>query len=181
MQTAKDRSRNIFLVGLMGAGKTTIGRLLAVELDLTFKDTDHEIEQRTGADIPWIFDVEGEEGFRARERVVIEELTRLPGVLVSTGGGSVLLEENRKCLQSRGTVIFLDTSVELQLQRTRKDKNRPLLQIDDPRSALTEMKIARDPLYDEIADLKVFAGDSSGRRTVSEILKRLVDEGYIRG
>ena len=125
-------------------------------------------------------DVEGEEGFRARERVVIEELTRFPGVLLSTGGGSVLLEENRKCLQSRGTVIFLDTTVELQLERTRKDKNRPLLQIENPRGALTEMKNARDPLYDEVADLKVFAGDSGGRRTVTEILRRLMDEGYIR-
>jgi len=180
MQTAKDRSRNIFLVGPMGAGKTTIGRLLAVELNLTFKDSDREIEERTGANIPWIFDVEGEEGFRVRERVIIEELTRFPGVLLSTGGGSVLLEENRKCLQSRGTVIFLDTSVDLQIERTSKDKNRPLLQIDNPRSVLTELKITRDPLYNEIADLKVFAGGGSGRKTVAEILRRLADEGYIK-
>jgi shikimate kinase len=180
MQTAKDRSRNIFLVGPMGVGKTTIGRLLAAELDLTFKDTDHEIEERAGADISWIFDMEGESGFRAREKVVIEELTRLPGVLLSTGGGSIVLEENRKCLQSRGTVIFLDTTVDLQLERTKKDKNRPLLQIDNPRSVLTELKNTRDPLYNEIADLRIFAGGGSGRKTVSEIMKRLVDEGYIK-
>jgi len=115
-----------------------------------------------------------------RERVIIEELTRFPGVLLSTGGGSVLLEENRKCLQSRGTVIFLDTSVDLQIERTSKDKNRPLLQIDNPRSVLTELKITRDPLYNEIADLKVFAGGGSGRKTVAEILRRLADEGYIK-
>ncbi len=180
MQTAKARSRNIFLVGPMGAGKTTIGRLLAAELDLTFKDTDHEIEERAGADISWIFDVEGENGFRIREGAVIEELTKLPGVLLSTGGGSVVLEENRKCLQSRGTVIFLDTTVELQLERTRKDKSRPLLQTEDPRGVLTELKSERDPLYNEIADLKVFAGGGSGRKTVSDILRRLADEGYVK-
>lgn len=181
MQTAKDRSRNIFLVGPMGVGKTTIGRILAADLGLTFKDTDREIEERAGANISWIFDVEGEEGFREREKVVIEELTRLPGVLLSTGGGSVVLAANRKCLQSRGTVIFLDTTVELQLERTRKDKNRPLLQIDDPRDLLTQLKSTRDPLYDEIADLKVFAGAGSGRKTVTEILSRLVAGGYIKG
>jgi len=166
-------------VGPPGAGKTTIGRMLADELNLVFKDSDQEIEERTGADIPWIFDMEGEAGFRQREVAVIDELTQMPGVLLSTGGGSVLMEENRRCLQSRGTVVFLDTSVEIQLERTKRDKRRPLLQNGDPRDVLTKLKEERDPLYREIADISVFAGGGSGRRTVTEILRKLKEEGYI--
>lgn len=179
MHPAKARSRNIFLVGPMGAGKTTIGRMLADKLNLEFKDSDQEIERRTGADIPWIFDMEGEEGFRQREQAVIEELTQIPGVLLSTGGGTVLAEENRRCLQSRGTVIFLDTSVEIQLERTRRDKKRPLLQEGNPREVLEKLKAQRDPLYEEIADIKVSTTGGSGRRTVTEILNRLSEEGYL--
>lgn len=180
MQLAGNYSRNIFLVGPMGAGKTTIGRLLASELRLTFKDSDKEIEARTGADIPWIFDVEGEAGFRQREIAVIDELTKLTGILLATGGGSVVMQENRRCLQSRGTVVFLDTSIELQLRRTQKDKNRPLLQGDDPEAMLRQLEQERQPLYKEIADINVFVGDSGSKRTVTQIMDRLAQEGLIR-
>lgn len=162
----------------MAAGKTTIGRMLANELGLTFKDTDREIEHRTGADIPWIFDVEGEQGFRERERKVLAELTTESGILLATGGGSVELEENRRNLRSRGVVVFLDTSVELQLNRTRKDKKRPLLRTDDREKVLKELKLKRDPLYREIADIRVFTGESGSRKMVSVILQSLRDEGY---
>lgn len=162
----------------MAAGKTTIGRMLANELGLTFKDTDREIEHRTGADIPWIFDVEGEQGFRERERKVLAELTTESGILLATGGGSVELEENRRNLRSRGVVVFLDTSVELQLNRTRKDKKRPLLRTDDREKVLKELKVKRDPLYREIADIRVFTGESGSRKMVSVILQSLRDEGY---
>jgi shikimate kinase len=162
----------------MAAGKTTIGRMLADELGLAFKDTDKEIENRTGADIPWIFDMEGEEGFRERERQVLAELTTESGILLATGGGTVELEENRRNLRSRGVVVFLDTSVELQLDRTRKDKNRPLLRTDDREKVLKELKLKRDPLYNEIADIRVFTGESGSRKMVSVILQNLRDEGY---
>jgi shikimate kinase len=162
----------------MAAGKTTIGRMLADALGLTFKDSDKEIERRTGADIPWIFDVEGEDGFRERERQMIDELTQESGILLATGGGAVEVEDNRRNLQSRGIVVFLDTSVELQLDRTRKDKSRPLLRTDDRESVLKELKQKRDPLYSEISDLRVFTGDSGSRKMVSKILQSLKDEGY---
>ncbi len=165
----------------MAAGKTTIGRMLAAELGLTFKDTDREIERRTGADIPWIFDMEGEAGFRDRERQVLEELTMESGILLATGGGSIELEENRRNLRSRGYVVFLDTSVELQLDRTRKDKNRPLLRTDDRAKVLHELKAKRDPLYSEVADLRVFAGEGGSRKMVALILQSLQDEGYLVG
>ena len=162
----------------MAAGKTTIGRMLANELGLTFKDTDREIEHRTGADIPWIFDMEGETGFRERERQILAELTTESGSVLATGGGSVELEENRRNLRSRGIVVFLDTSVELQLDRTRKDKKRPLLRTDDREKVLQELKLKRDPLYSEIADIRVFTGESGSRKMVSVILQSLRDEGY---
>jgi len=148
-------SQRIFLVGPMGAGKSTIGRLLSKELSLPFKDTDHEIEARTGADIPWIFDMEGEEGFRDRETVVIDELTQLPEVILATGGGAILREQNRRFLVSRGTVVYLETSVDQQYQRTLRDKNRPLIQQDDPRGVLEKLLAIRDPLYRASADLIV--------------------------
>ena len=178
MRPDSHRSRNIFLVGPMAAGKTTIGRMLADELGLTFKDSDSEIERRTGADIPWIFDMEGEEGFRERERQVLAELTTETGILLATGGGSIELEENRKNLRSRGIVIFLDTSIELQLARTKKDKKRPLLRTDDREKVLQDLKKKRDPLYAEVSDIKVFTGDSGSRKMISGILQSLREEGY---
>ena len=129
--------RNVILVGPMGAGKSTIGRQLASILNFDFYDSDHEIEARTGADIPWIFDVEGEAGFRKREASMIDELTQLDGVVIATGGGAVTQEENRKNLSIRGIVIYLRTTVEQQLERTARDRNRPLLQTEEPRKVLT--------------------------------------------
>ena len=147
-------SRRVFLVGPMGAGKSTIGRLLSKELSLPFKDTDHEIEERTGADIPWIFDMEGEEGFRDRETAVIDELTQLPEVVLATGGGAILRKQNRQFLASRGTVVYLSSQPYF-AHTHRRDKNRPLIQQDDPRAVLEALLAVRDPLYRASADLIV--------------------------
>lgn len=178
MRPDSHRSRNIFLVGPMAAGKTTIGRMLADELGLIFKDSDREIEQRTGADIPWIFDMEGEAGFRERERAILEELTLETGVLLATGGGSIEMQENRRNLQSRGIVVFLDTSVELQLSRTKKDKKRPLLRTENREKVLRELNKIREPLYNEVADIRIFTGDSGSKKMVSVIMENLREEGY---
>lgn len=165
--------QNIFLVGPMGVGKTTIGKMLAQELDLTFVDSDHEIERRAGANIAWIFDVEGEPGFRAREASVIEDLSGRKGILLATGGGSVLREENRKFLMSRGVVVHLDTSLELQIKRTAKDKKRPLLQGTDHTEVLTALKGKRDPIYRSVADVTCFVGEESSKKIVNNIMRQL--------
>ncbi|WP_137818690.1 MULTISPECIES: shikimate kinase AroK [unclassified Pseudomonas] len=165
--------RNLILVGPMGAGKSTIGRLLAKELRLPFKDSDKEIEQRTGANIPWIFDVEGELGFREREQAVIAELCELDGVVLATGGGAVLRPENRSALRTGGRVVYLHTSVEQQLDRTSRDRNRPLLRTADPGKVLGELMRIRDPLYREIADVVIETDERPPRMVVQEILERL--------
>lgn len=157
----------------MGAGKTTIGRALARELEMRFLDSDHEIEARTGADIPWIFDIEGEEGFRRRERELIEELTALEGIVLATGGGAVLDPRNRDNLTQRGTVVYLCASVDRLLQRTAKDKSRPLLQTEDPRARLQTLNDVRDPLYREVADIVIETDRLGVRRAVELILERL--------
>ncbi len=164
---------NIILVGPMGAGKSTIGRLLAKELRLPFRDSDKEIEQRTGASIPLIFDVEGEQGFREREHAVIEALCEMQGVVLATGGGAVLRPDNRRLLQSGGRVIYLCTSVEQQLDRTARDRNRPLLQASNPREILTNLMAVRDPLYREIADIVILTDERPPRLVVAEILEQL--------
>lgn len=165
--------RNVILVGPMGAGKSTIGRLLAKELRLSFKDSDKEIEQRTGANIPWIFDVEGEAGFREREQAMLAELCQTDGIVLATGGGAVLRPENRQALSSGGRVIYLHASVEQQLERTSRDRNRPLLRAADPGRVLSELMTIRDPLYREIADLVVETDERPPRIVVEEILERL--------
>lgn len=165
--------RNLILVGPMGAGKSTIGRLLAKELKLSFKDSDKEIEQRTGANIPWIFDVEGEAGFREREQAVIGELCKLDGVVLATGGGAVLRPENRAALHAGGRVVYLHTSVEQQLDRTSRDRNRPLLRTADPGKVLADLLRIRDPLYREIADVIIETDERPPRMVVQEILERL--------
>jgi len=165
--------QSIFLVGPMGVGKTTIGKMLAHELDLTFIDSDHEIEHRAGANIAWIFDVEGEPGFRIREAAVIEDLTAREGILLATGGGSVLRPENRQFLMSRGIVIHLDTSLELQIKRTAKDKKRPLLVGADHTKVLTELKGKRDPIYRSVADITCYVGEESSKKVINNILRQL--------
>lgn len=157
----------------MGAGKTTIGRQLAQSLGKQFLDSDHEIEARTGVNIPLIFELEGEPGFREREAAVIDELTGRENVVLATGGGAVLREENRHHLKQRGTVVYLQASVEQLLERTRKDKNRPLLQTADPAARLAALLQEREPLYLELADLVVNTGQGSIRNVVEAILEKL--------
>ncbi len=172
---------NIFLIGPMGAGKSTIGRMLSQELSLNFVDVDREIEERAGADIPWIFDVEGESGFRDREEAVVDELTRKDQQVLATGGGAVLRATNRACLQSRGFVVYLDTSVEQQLERTSKDKNRPLLNSANPQAVLEKLMLVRDPLYTQTSDLIVKTDRRHPRGVVTEIVKQLARQGIIAG
>ena len=164
---------NIFLVGPMGAGKTTIGRQLAAALEKEFVDSDHEIVERTGVSIPTIFDIEGEEGFRKREREVIDELTTRDNTILATGGGAVLAEKNRLHLTTRGFVIYLEATVDQLLERTGRDRNRPLLQTEDPRGKLEALMRARDPLYRQVADLVVNTDTRSVRHVVKEILAAL--------
>ena len=162
----------VFLVGPMGAGKSTIGRLLADDLQLDFRDADREIEERSGVDIPWIFDKEGEAGFRDRETAMIEALSQRDGVLVSTGGGVVGRPENRE-LMARGTVVYLYASVDEQVRRTAKDKKRPLLQNANPRKVLEELMAIREPLYREVADITVNTDGRSPRAVANEIRQQL--------
>lgn len=154
-------NKNLYLIGPMGSGKTAVGRRLASLLDKEFFDSDAEIEKRTGVDIRFIFEKEGEARFREREREVIADLTALEDVVVATGGGAVLDPANRSRLASTGTVIYLQATVDAQLQRTRPSRNRPLLMNDDPRAVLEQLRAIRQPLYEEIADICV---DTTGRR-----------------
>ncbi|MDR3412327.1 MAG: shikimate kinase [Formivibrio sp.] len=163
---------NFFLVGLMGAGKTTVGRALAKVADKRFLDSDHEIEARAGVRVPIIFEVEGEEGFRAREAAVIAELTSLQNIVLATGGGAVLNPINREALRRNGFVIYLRANVEDLYQRTCHDKNRPLLQTANPKARLQELFEARDPLYREVADLVI----DTTRQSVHQLLNRLLRE-----
>ena len=158
---------NIILVGLMGAGKSTIGRQLARRLNLTFYDSDKVVEERTGVSIPTIFAVEGEAGFREREEQVIAELTALPNTLIATGGGSVLRESNREHIKAGGTVIYLRASAEQLFQRIRHDKTRPLMQTANPMQTLRDLIKAREPLYMEVADLIM----PTGKQKVNVILR----------
>lgn len=164
---------NIFFVGLMGAGKTTIGRLIAKHLNKAFYDSDHEIEKRTGVNIPLIFELEGEAGFRRRETAVIEELSAMQDIVMATGGGAVLNAENRANLKNHGTVIYLRASVHDLWQRTRNDKNRPLLQVDNAREKLETLFAERDPLYQEVASLIVDTGGQPVHQLVSQIEQKL--------
>nr|WP_276554535.1 shikimate kinase AroK [Pseudomonas peradeniyensis] len=163
----------MILVGPMGAGKSTIGRLLAKELRLLFKDSDKEIELRTGANIPWIFDKEGEPGFRDREQAMIAELSALDGVVLATGGGAVMRDANRAALRAGGRVVYLHASVEQQVGRTSRDRNRPLLRTANPEATLRALLETRDPLYREIADLVVETDERPPRMVVLDIIERL--------
>jgi shikimate kinase/3-dehydroquinate synthase len=174
------KNNNIFLVGLMGAGKTTIGRLLARKLNRRFVDADHEIEARTGATIPWIFEIEGEACFRRREADVIRDLSAQQGLVLATGGGAVLNPASRALLAERGTVIYLRASIGSILQRTANDKNRPLLQTADPRGKLEQLWTERDPLYREIADLVIDTGRPNVQSMVQTILDQLAAQENAR-
>jgi len=157
----------------MGAGKSTTGRQLAKQLQYDFYDSDKVIEERTGVDIPLIFEKEGEEGFRKREQDVIDELTQKEFIVLATGGGAVLREANRTCLATRGFVVYLFTSVEQQLNRTAHDRNRPLLQTPDPEAKLRELFEIRHPLYESISHLQVSTDGHKVTWVVKEILRHL--------
>ena len=165
--------RNIFLVGPMGAGKSTIGRHLADELHLDFFDSDQEIERRTGADIAWIFDLEGEDGFRKREENVINDLTDKQGIVLATGGGSIVTKAVRNRLSARGIVVYLQTTIDKQVARTQRDKRRPLLQNEDPEQVPRDLAEMRNPLYEEVADYIVDTDDQSARAVANQIISKI--------
>jgi shikimate kinase len=160
---------SVFLVGMMGAGKTSVGRVLAKRLNKVFYDSDQVIEERTGVKVAVIFEIEGEAGFRIRESAIVDELTQLGDIVLATGGGAILAGENRERLRARGTVVYLRASVKDLLNRTRHDKNRPLLQTADPRGRLDELFEMRDPLYREVAHLVV----DTGSQSLSTLVNRL--------
>ncbi len=166
----KYQSGNLFLVGLMGAGKTTVGRLLSQKLGKTFFDSDDEIKHRTGVTIPHIFDVEGEPGFRQREAGVIQDLVKRDNIVLATGGGAVLIEQNRVALCENGFVVYLKSTVHDLWHRTRHDRNRPLLQTADPRAKLKELYELRDPFYTQVADLIMPTGKQSLQSMVQQLL-----------
>jgi shikimate kinase len=170
------RAQNIFLVGPMGAGKSTVGRQLAESLSYTFKDSDQEIQRRTGVDIPTIFEFEGEDGFRARERQVIEDLVAEERIVLATGGGAILNADNRRNLAARGVVIYLHCTPEQQFARTSRDRSRPLLKTEDPLQRLRELMDERDPLYRQVADLVVSTEKRGTASVVKEIRRRLESE-----
>lgn len=165
--------KRIVLVGPMGAGKSTIGRLLARELGYRFLDSDRLIEERCGANIPWIFDVEGEAGFRQRETAMLDELSNETGAVIATGGGAVMRTENHPLLKHNSAVVYLKTSIDQQVERTRKDRNRPLLQNDDPEAVLRRLFEVRDPLYCQLADVIMHTDRKSPRLVVRQLVNRL--------
>ncbi|MGQ9425031.1 shikimate kinase AroK [Gilvimarinus sp. F26214L] len=163
----------VVLVGPMGAGKSTIGRLLAHLLAFRFQDTDQTIEKRTGADISWIFDVEGEEGFRVREAAVLREALEQDQLVLATGGGVVTRDENRAMLKKHGPVVYLTADIEQLVERTAKDKKRPLLQVDNPREKIVELFNQRDPLYREVATITVRTDRRAPKLVAEEIARKL--------
>lgn len=169
--------RNIFLIGPMGAGKSTIGRTLAKELKLEFYDSDEVIEERTGANIAWIYDVEGEEGFRRREQKIIEELTQKNNIVLATGGGVIMTPENRNALAARGTVIYLKTSLQQQYERTKRDSTkRPMLKTPDLEGRLEMLRDEREPLYDELADVSFDTDKLTVKAVANNIIKYIYGE-----
>jgi len=170
-------SGNIFLVGPMGAGKSTVGRQLARALGRDFFDSDKEIEKRTGVSISWIFEMEGESGFRVREQKVIDDLSQLKEIVLATGGGAVLSDDTRRVLRSRGHVIYLSASADQLFRRTAKDKSRPLLQTENPKQQIIDLLTERSPLYQGVADIELRTGEQSISHAVSEVIKQLENIG----
>lgn len=166
----KSGKNNIFLVGPMGAGKTSVGRFLAKQLNKVFYDSDEEIEKKMGVSLTWIFDLEGMSGFRLRELNVIDELSKLSNIVLSTGGGCVEIPEVRDCLRQRGIVIYMEVSLETQLARLKRDKRRPLLQGENPQEVLIKLWEEREPIYEDIADLTVMTDNRSVKDVCDEIL-----------
>lgn len=172
LQQRKCQSGNLILVGMMGSGKTTMGKALAKHLGKVFVDSDEEIQKRTGVTIPHIFDVEGEQGFRQRESAALNDLVGRANLVLATGGGAVLAEQNRALLKRNGVVVYLKAGVHDLWQRTRHDRNRPLLQTPDPHAKLMEIYLQRDPLYQEVADIII----QTGKQSVHALMLHLVDE-----
>ena len=168
---------NIFIVGPMGSGKTTVGKIVASELFLEFHDTDATIEKKTGVTIDWIFDIEGEKGFIKRETLILKDLVSSNSIVLATGGGIVIEAENRELLASRGTVFYLHTPLETQISRTAKDKDRPLLKDQDPEKVLTELQESRQSFYEEVADHIINTENKSGTDVANEIVKLVKNYG----
>ena len=162
---------NIFIVGPMGSGKSTVGKIISDELFLNFFDTDDEIETKTGASIDWIFDLEGENGFRKRESEMLDELVKKNSIVLSTGGGIILSKSNRELLSSRGTVFYLSTPISVQSDRTSKDKDRPLLKNGDPVKILTKLHEERKDLYETVSDHIIETENKTSQEVASEIIK----------
>tara|TARA_B100001175_G_scaffold316391_1_gene330216 strand:+ start:7580 stop:8083 length:504 start_codon:yes stop_codon:yes gene_type:complete len=161
---------NIFIVGPMGSGKSTVGKIISDEMFLNFFDTDEEIESRTGASIDWIFDLEGEEGFRGRESDILDEMVKKNSIVLSTGGGIILSDDNRELLSSRGTVFYLSTPISVQVERTAKDKDRPLLKNGDAEEILTKLHKERKAFYEEVSDHIVETENKSSKEVAAEIV-----------
>ena len=169
--------KNIYLVGLMGAGKTTIGKALAKRLDLGFVDSDRVVEERTGVSIPTVFEIEGEDGFRKRESLVVADLSRLSGRVVATGGGVVLRPENRSNMRANGFVVYLNVPLHLLWERMRYDKSRPLLKVANPLNRLRELFVERDPYYREVADL-IIDGSRMKTQAILELLVKKIEKQW---
>ena len=161
---------NIFIVGPMGSGKSTVGKIISDEMFLNFFDTDEEIESRTGASIDWIFDLEGEEGFRGRESDILDEMVKKNSIVLSTGGGIILSDDNRELLSSRGTVFYLSTPISVQVERTAKDKDRPLLENGNAEEILTKLHKERKAFYEEVSDHIVETENKSSKEVAAEIV-----------
>ena len=170
-----NNTNNILLIGPMGSGKTSVGKLLANNLDKKFLDTDEEIMKKTGVDITYIFDMEGEEGFRKRECLALKECLTNNNTVLSTGGGIVLSKENRNLLKDRGTVVYLQTSISSQVERTASSNNRPLLQNENPEETLEKLMLTRAPLYEEIADITIMT-DNKSLQEMSKEIQRAINE-----
>ena len=179
MESPLQSQESVFLIGMMAVGKTTIGKLLAEALGYTFYDTDDVICERTGADIPWIFDVEGEQGFRNREQNVVEELTRMPAIVLATGGGAVLREANRKALSMHGRVVYLFADADTIARRASQNNHRPMLASHDLDTRVMQLMAERAPLYSQIADICIESSACRAQDAVLKILKKLRGERWV--